>query len=398
MAMDPKWKWTKNVRRFGEPEISYLKEIMERGALSKFDNEGGYLEQFSGAFAGYTGAKCAIPRATGMVALAEAVSVSGAGTGTEVLCDPIVHFGALAASYFNAVARFVDVDYDTYTMDPVSLEENITEQTKAVVVTQLWGLMADMDKIRAICDRHGLFLIEDCAHAMGSYWNGKHAGTYGDLGMFSFQEYKQLSTGDGGMTTTNNEQLAYDITHSMAFSGESPLFMTMNYRMNEMTAAVGLAQLQKIDSILEVYGTTLGILNDSIKGCKWLKPRLIPAEAAQSGYWFACAWEGDKHGLDYSRFKSLSEQMGIGLRFGFNHYAPYEFDLFRNSKLYGHPDCPARCPIYTNKSDYRYKKGLCPTVEDLMPRLVTANLIFMSAGEANETAEKLREAIYKMEH
>jgi len=76
--------------------------------------------------------------------------------------------------------------------------------------------------------------------------------------------------------------------------------------------------------------------------------------------------------------------------------APYEFDLFRNSKLYGHPDCPARCPIYTAKSDYRYKKGLCPVVEDVMPRLVTVNLIFLSIEDAKQTAEKLNDAIEMM--
>ena len=117
----------------------------------------------------------------------------------------------------------------------------------------------------------------------------------------------------------------------------------------------------------------------------------------QSGYWFACTWVGDKHGLDYARFKALVRQAGIEIRFGFNHVAPYEFDLFRNSKLYGHPDCPARCPIYTQKSAYRYRKGLCPNVEDLMPRLVTVNLIFMTVDEAESVADKLREIIRAME-
>jgi len=396
--LDKKWEFAKRVRRLGEPEISYLKEVIENGALSHFDNENGYLKKLAKAFAAYTGARYAIPRCTGMTALAEAVSVSGASVGSEVLCDPIVHFGALAAAYFNAVPRFVDVDYDTYTMDPASLEANITDRTRAVIVTNLWGLMAPMDRIRAICDRHGLFLIEDCAHAMGAYWRGKHAGTYGDIGMFSFQEFKQLSSGDGGMIVTDNDQLAHDITHKMAFSGESPLFFTMNYRMNEVTAALALAQLEKVDDILRnTYNKTLAILNGAIKDCHWLKNRRVPDEAVQSGYWFACTWEGDKHGLDYGKFKKLNEELGIGLRFGFNQTAPYEFDLFRNSNLYGHPDCPARCPLYTRHSDYRYRKGLCPTVEDLMPRLVTVNLIFLSVEEAEETAEKLRKAIGMME-
>ena len=190
------------------------------------------MQRFQETFAGFAGTKTAIPRCNGMTALSEAVSVSGASTGDEVLCDSIVHFGGLAAAYFNAVPRFVDVDYETYSMDPASLEANITPQSKAVIVTHLWGLMADMERIKKICEQHGLFLIEDCAHAVGSYWNGKHAGSYGDMGVFSFQEFKQLSTGDGGMTVLDNEKLAYDIRNKMAFSGESPLFLHRLRRVN----------------------------------------------------------------------------------------------------------------------------------------------------------------------
>jgi perosamine synthetase len=396
--MDKKWQFAKRVRRLGDVEKGYLCDVIDRGALSHFDNEGGYLQRFAEAFAAYTGSRIAIPRCNAMVALAEALSVSGASVGDEVLCDSIVHFGALAAAYFNAVPRFVDVDYKTYNMDPVSLEANISDRSKAVIVTHLWGAMADMEAIRGICDRHGLFLIEDCAHAIHSYWNGRHAGTFGNLGVFSFQEFKQLSTGDGGMTITDSEELADFIRNKMAFSGESPLFFTMNYRMNEVTAAVGLAQLEKVGDIIEnTYNKTLAILNEAVKDCAWLRNRVIPEKARQSGYWFACTWEGDHHGLSYERFKELNRELEIGLRFGFNQVAPYEYDLFRNSKLYGHPDCPARCPIYTVKSDYRYQRGLCPRVEELMPRLVTVNLIFLSEEEAVITADRIREAIRLME-
>lgn len=396
--MDKKWEIAKEIRRFGKTEIAYLTEVIERGALSHFDNEGGFLQRFQQAFARFVGTKTAIPRSNAMTALAEAISVSGASTGDEVLCDSIVHFGGLAAAYFNAVPRFMDVDYETYNMDPESLEANITEHSKAVIVTHLWGLMADMEKIKAICDKHNLFLIEDCAHAIGSYWNEKHAGSYGDLGVFSFQEFKQLSTGDGGMTVTNNGKLHSDIRNKMAFSGESPLFFTMNYRMNEMTAAVGLAQLEKIDGVLNTYKETLEILNNAIKDCSWLRNRKVPTKARQNGYWFACTWEGDKAGLDFARLKKLNDELDIGLRFGFNQVAPYDFDLFRNSSLYGHPDCPIRCPFYTQSSQYRYKKGLCPTVEDLMPRLITGNLIFLTVEDAKQTAEKIQEAIHIMEN
>ncbi len=385
----------KKIRQFGKEEIDNLIEVVERGDLSLV--EGGYVERFEDAFAKYTGAKKALAKANAMLGLAEAVSVSGANTATEVICDPIVHFGALATAYFNAVPRFADVDYNTYNMDPDSLEANITENTRAVIVTHMWGLSAQIDRIRDICKKNNLFLIEDCAHAINTYWKGQHVGTFGDMGVFSFQEYKQLSTGDGAMTILNDDKLAEKIEKVWGFSGESSHFMTLNFRMNETTAALGLAQLGKVNERIEgLYNKTLKMFNEVISGCEWLKNRGVPEDAVQSGYWFACTWEGDKFGLDYDKFKKLSEELGIELRFGFNHVAPYDFDLFKKPTLYKHSHCPTLCPFYTEKSDYRYKKGLCPVTEDLMPRLVTVNLILMTMDEAKGKAEKLSILIEKM--
>lgn len=387
----------RQLRSLGDPELAYIKEVFDRGRMSIFFNEGGMVERFQKAFAAYTGARTALARANGMCALAEAVSVSGAKAGNEILCDGIVHFGALAALYWNCIPHFVDIEPDTYCMDPASLRANITPNTKAVVVTHLWGLPARIEEIRDICREHGLFLIEDCAHAVGARWNGRHVGTFGDIGMFSFQEFKQLSTGDGAMSTVNVDELAWNMENVWRFSGESPVHMTLNWRMNEMTAAVGLGQLEKVDAIIRgTYDVTLGILNEAIRGCAWLKPRRVPAEAVQSGYWFACTWEGDRHGLDYARFKQLSERFEVGLRFGFNERAPYQFDFFRNGDVYGN-GVPGRTPPFTELSDYRYRDGLCPVTEEIMPRLVTVNLIFLSIEEATRTAERLRKVIALME-
>lgn len=384
--------FARRLRKFGTLELGYLKKVLRRGRLSIFYNDGGMVDRFQKAFARYTGAPRALARNNGMCALAEAVSVSGAGMGTEVLCDPVVHFGALAAIYFNAVPRFIDVDPETYGMDPASLEANITPNARAVIVTHLWGVPARIDRIRAICRKHKLFLIEDCAHAMGARWNGRHVGTFGQLGMFSFQEFKQLSTGDGAMSTVNDAELADKMENVWAFSGESPTLMTLNWRMNEMTAAIGLAQLQRVDGIVRYYGESLKILNGAIAGCNWLKPRRIPSEATVGAYWFACAWQGDKQGLDYKRFKALDKKLKIGLRFGFNNTAPYEFDFFKRGNVYGE-GCPLRCPNYTRKSAYVYRRGLCPVIADLMPRLVTVNLIFLSHDAARRTADRLHKAI-----
>ena len=115
------------------------------------------------------------------------------------------------------------------------------------------------------------------------------------------------------MTTTRNEKLFELMRNVWWFGGWVPKFLYGNYRMNEMTAAVGLAQLQKIDGILTHYNKTLAILDKAIAGCEWLKPRHCPKEARMSGYFWSCTWEGDKHGLSYDKFKKLNEELHIGL-------------------------------------------------------------------------------------
>ena len=294
----------RELRKLGEPELTYLAEVMRGDTLSNYLSEQSMTRRFEEAFAQKLGAKKAMAKNSAMAGLVEGVSVSGAGPGFEVICDPIVHFGGLAAIYFNAVPRFADVRRDTYNMDPDSLLANITPLTKAVIVTHMWGQSAEVDTIAEICRDKGLFLIEDCAHAINTTWKGQHVGTFGDLGVFSFQEFKQLSTGDGGMSVTNSEELFDQMRNAWWFSGESPKFVYINYRMNEVTAAVGLAQLEKVDEIINgTYNKTLAILNKAIEGCEWLKARQVPKQANMSGYWWSCTWEGDKHGLSYEKFR-----------------------------------------------------------------------------------------------
>ncbi len=386
------------LRRLGELELKYLAEVMQGETLSNYISEQSLTRRFEEAFAARVGVKKAMAKSSAMSGLFEAASVSGAGPGFEVICDPIVHFGGLAALFFNAVPRFADVRRDTYNMDPASLLANITPLTRAVILTHLWGQSAEIDTIAEICRDKGIFLIEDCAHGIGARWNGRHVGSFGNLGVFSFQEFKQLSTGDGGMSTTNHEELFDKLRNVWWFSGESPQFVYGNYRMNEVTAAVGLAQLEKIDGILATYAKTLAILNEAIRDCEWLVPRHVPRQAEMVGYWWSCAWEGDKHGLSYERFQKLSEELKVGLRFGFNHYPAQDFPIFRETTAYRtHPDCPVRCPLYTAKSNFRYTWNQTPVCQDLMPRLVTVNLIFLPIAAAETMADRIRTLIKKME-
>lgn len=375
-------------RVFGALERQYINEVLDSGQLGYF--KGGMITRFEEAFARKIGAKYASARNSAMTALAMAVSFSEAGPGFEIICDPIVHFGGVAALYYNAIPRFADVRRDTYVMDPESIRANITSRTRALIVTNLWGLCADLDEIRKICDEHNIFMIEDCAHNIGSYWKGKHAGTVGDFGCFSFQQTKHLSTGDGGMMVTNSDELAGKIPYYF-FLGESPKWMYMNYRMNELTAAVGLAQMEQLDGYVEEYTRSLHVYDETIRDCKWLRNRTIPPAAVQSGYIWACTWEGDQHGLDYDTFKQVTKELGVPLNFGFLERPAYTFDLFKGSTAYHVPDCPVRCPLY--KGEYQYHDGLCPTAEELIPRLVTSGLIEVPPDEIKRRADLLAKAI-----
>ena len=266
-------------RIFGDRELANLKAVFRSKELGW--HQGGMVTRLDEAFAAFTGARYGVCRNSAMTALAQAVSISGAGCGDEVICDPLVHFGGVAALSFNCVPKFVDVKYDTYLMDPSALEKAITRHTKALIVTNLWGLCAELDRIREICRKHNIFMIEDCAHAIGAKWKGKHAGTYGDIGVFSFQQGKHICTGDGGIIVTDDAELHDKLYSEWAFKGESPSFLTLNFRMNELTAAVGLAQLERFPGYLREYNDNLARYNEAIADGVWLRGRTVPEEAEQ---------------------------------------------------------------------------------------------------------------------
>jgi dTDP-4-amino-4,6-dideoxygalactose transaminase len=381
------------MRIFDEREIGYVREVLASGLLGW--HREGMTGRFERAFAEFVGARHAISRNSAMTALAQAVSCSRAGWDTEVICDPVVHFGGIAALNENATPVFADIEADTLLMDPDSVRAKITEKTRALIVTNLWGLCARLDEIRAICDEHGLFMIEDCAHNMCSRWKGKHAGTWGHIGVFSFQQGKHLPTGDGGMMVTDDDELDHKLYHEWAFGGESPAFFTLNFRMNEVTAAIGLAQLERVAGYVETYNACQRYLDEAIAGCVWLRPRRIPPEAVPAAYIWCCLWEGDKHGLSHERFKQVAREVGAPLGFGFTQQPAYLFDVFQSAT---DPHHPAR-QQFKRHAPYPgriYARGDCPVAEDTIWRIVSSGAMLPTVEEAQRHAEKIHQAIEVM--
>ncbi len=239
-------------RVFDERELDLLKQVLDSGNLSSMG--GKFTGEFEEAFAEAVGARHAVSMNSAMSVLHSAVKAAGAGAGDEVICDPVCVFGTVAVMYNNAIPVFVDVDPVTWNMRPELIEAHITERTKAIIVTHVWGLPAEMDRIVEIAQKHNLLVIEDCAHSLFATYKGKQTGTWGDIGSFSFQMSKQMALGDGGMAVTDDEELA----KALALNAGAPTFKAVahdlhwNYRMTEQTAAIGIVQLERGDTLMSL--------------------------------------------------------------------------------------------------------------------------------------------------
>ncbi len=238
----------------GEIETAYALDALARTEISGFS--GGYISRFEKEFAEFCGTSDAVAVSSGTTALHLAVVALGIGEGDEVLTQSFTNMATFfAVLYQGAVPVPIDSEPDTLNMDPALLEAKITSRTKAIMVVHIYGHPVDMDPILAIAKKYKLFVIEDAAEAHGAEYKGKKVGSLGDIGCFSFYANKIVTTGEGGMITTNNKALAAEVRSlkSLAF-GEKNKFMHRavgyNYRMTNLQAAIGAAQMTRIDDIL----------------------------------------------------------------------------------------------------------------------------------------------------
>jgi len=380
------------VDRFDGEEIEYLKEVLASGRLS--GQAEGFKGKLEAAFAEAFGVKHAVAANSAMSLLISSVYAAGAGAGDEVVCDPLVQFHAIATLWQNAHPTWADVREDTWLMDPESARKTITPQTKAICCTHLWGLPCEVDELRRIADEADVVLIEDCAHAMFLPYKDKYVGTWGHIGVFSFCQGKHMTTGDGGVALTDDDELARRIRSVIAF-GESPPELATVFRMTELQAAVGLAQLEKVKGYIEEYRKSYRVLEDAIADCEWLQPRAIKEGCGLSPYIFSCLFRGEEKGIELEEFKRALFETGENFNVGFTQVPAYKYKLFKQPMAYQNKGCPLyNCPYY--EGDYEYVDGLCPTAEAILPRLVSTNCMLAEDG-AKRVADALRRAIAQVE-
>lgn len=301
--------------------------------------------------------------------LAAALGAVGVGPGDEVITT-CLSFNATALSilFFNAVPVFVDVDENTFCLDPRKVEETVTKKTKAILAVHLLGHAADMDAIMGIAARHGLKVIEDCAQAPGTKYKGRYAGTIGDAGVFSFQETKNITTGEGGMVVTKDAGIAKKV-RLIRNHGESvpddkwdqeelANIIGMNFRMTELTAALGVAQMEKLDDNNRIRTDNSRYLARKLKGLPGLTMPEFDAEAVP--HIFAMVYDKAATGVERKKILAALRAEGIPVGSGYVR-AMYENPVFLKKIAYGKENCPWSCAQYGIKREYNH--GDCPVAE-----------------------------------
>lgn len=303
----------------GEEELRNVIEAVKSGWIS---SKGKFIEEFERAFAEYCGVKYGVTTANGTVALHLALKALEIKKGDEVIVPTLTFVAtANAVKYCNAKPVFVDSHPEYWCVDPEKIEEKINKNTKAIIPVHLYGHPCDMDWIRDIAEDRGLYVIEDCAEAHGAEYKGKKVGSFGDIACFSFYGNKIITTGEGGICITNNEELAEKmlILRDHGMSKERKYWhevVGFNYRMTNLQAAIGVAQLKKLDTFVKTkrqiakwYSEELKELEE--KGLIKLHPEMNWAKCV---YWMYSILVEDKAKFSRDELMKMLEKHGIETR------------------------------------------------------------------------------------
>jgi perosamine synthetase len=375
----------KQYNPIGEEERSAVNEVMKTGVLSKYigvwdpDFYGGpKVQEFEKAAQRYFGVKHAVVVNSCTSGLIAAVGAIGIEPGDEVIVSPwTMTATATAILMWNAVPVFADIERDFFNIDPVSIENNITPHTKAILAIDIYGHSADMDSIMEIAGRHDLKVISDCAQAPSAKYKGNFAGTISDIGVFSLNFHKHIHTGEGGIIVTNDDDYAERLqlirNHAEAVvesKGVSNLsnMLGFNFRMGEIEAAIGIEQFKKLEKITDRI-TALGEqLTIGLKSLKGLRPPLVKDGCTHVYYAYPLIVDSEQLGIKREIIHKALVAEGVPIGQGYQniHLLP----LYQEKTAYGNCGFPWSSDVY--KGNVKYNKGICPVAEKLHEKEILA--------------------------
>ena len=388
-----------------EREEQAVVDVVRSGAWWR----GGYANaaesqvgRFEDAFARFQDARYCVALTNGTQAIECALKAVGVEAGDEVLV-PALPFvaSATAIALVNAVPVFVDVDAETYNIDPEALEAAITERTRAAVIVHNGGYPCDMDRILEIAQRRGIAIVEDCAHAHGSQWRGQGVGALGSLGTFSFQMGKTLTCGEGGAVVTNDAELAekaYSFHHIGRISGR-PFYefhrVASNLRMTEFQGAILLSQLARLPEQTEIRERNARYLAEGLKEIPGVDPIARDPRVTRWGfyYWNFHYRPEQFDGVPRDRFLEALQAEGVPVGVGAHGQPIYQNPLFR-SMNFGRTGCPVKCPLYGKPVDY--SQTCCPTAERVHQTQALSLPHPLFLGDTTADMDLILEAIRKV--
>ncbi len=363
-------------------EKKYLCECIDTGWIS---SEGPFVKEFEQKMSVSVDRKYGIAVSNGTAALEVAVQALGIGKGDEVIMPAFTIIScAMAVTKVGAVPVLVDSDLYTWNMNVDEIESKITPRTKAIMLVHLYGLPAEVDGILALAEKYNLKVIEDAAEMHGQTYNGKPCGSFGDISTFSFYPNKHITTGEGGMLVTDDEELAERcrMLRNLCFRKDVRYVhdeISDNYRFTNLQAAVGLAQLERLEEFVKRKRAMGKYYTEHLKGIEGLLLPIEKTDYADNIYWVYGIVLDENIQTDNRRVQNLLAKEGIGSRTFF--WCMHEQPVYRNSGVFSGQRYPNA--EYLARKGFYIPSGLSLTEEQM--EKVTAGVKKVVAELKNES-------------
>jgi perosamine synthetase len=347
----------------GDAEHENVEQVLDSGRFL----QGPMVEEFEEKWAEYVGTEHAIAVTNGTTAIQLVLKALGMEPGDEVIV-PSLTFGSTATAVVHqaGVPVFADIDRDLYTLDHTDLERCLTDETFAVMPVHLYGHPAEMDEIREFTDDHDLYLIEDAAQAHGASYKDDMVGSIGDAGCFSFYATKNITTGEGGIVTTDNDAVAANLrmlrSHGMA-NRDQHVTLGYNYRMSDLNGAIGAAQVERLGGFNDRRREVSERLARELGDLDWLEPATVRDYVEHAYFWAPFEVQTDTIGMSGKDVWRKLRDQGVETRHRYNE------PLYDQPVFAKHRGFNSEFPWSVNPNDHDYDLSL-PNVEEVVGNMI----------------------------